>query len=199
MPIRPGTPTFQAELKDSPEPLIVEYSDDYKESCFLAWYAAGRPRGKTLVPVLPPDEAHHNRKPHLYVFHQWIRKYGWQERADKMDAEVRYRLQEQAIANKVQMYQRHAEIAQQIIERGIEYLERNEPDTTAVALKMIKDGTEIERISTGGAQALAEVARKSDKALLQLISQLNLKNEDEDALPSLEDGEVDEEDVVDTV
>ena len=179
-------------------PGTKEYGDDYREACFLAWYQAARPRGKGIFKVIPKDG---DRVPNLTLIARWKRIYGWDERADALDVEVRGQLEKIAITRKVEMLKRHAEIAQSMIEIGADFLENNPIDNPGYAIRLITEGTRIEKESTGGAQAMVEVARMSDKSLSDVVLQLmgrlesDAYEEDEEGLTAVE--EDDDEDVID--
>lgn len=184
MPIRPA-PKANIDRAVAPYApgITTEYSDQYKDDLFFIWYQANRPRGKTFSAILPRDEG--GRVPNLSVVQRWMRDGGWQVRADEMDREVKKRLNDIAIEQKVKMHQRHAEIGAEIMEKGLEYLQGNSLQSAAEAARLIDLGQRMEQENTGGAQALGEVAKMTDKKLIDLIAELSTQMP-EDAIPILE-------------
>lgn len=173
MPIHPSPPAIPSSRKQDgvAMPLATQaYTEEYKEKCFLAWYAAGKPRGQAMVACVPEDD--YGRKPHKNMILSWKQDYGWKDRADRLDGEVTQQLEAIAIEEKVKMFRRHAEIGEGLIEVGYDYIMKNGPESSATAARLIKDGAELERVSTGGAQAMVRVAEMSDRSLLKTINDL---------------------------
>lgn len=171
MPIIPGQKARKQPQITSYMPAInAEYTDQYKEDLFMRWYQANRPRGRALALILPQDEF--GRVPNLMVVQMWMRKEGWAARADKMDSTVRERLENIAIEKKVAMHVRHAEIGKEIMEAGVEFLEKEKIMTATEAARLIDLGQRMERESTGGAQALVEVSKMTDKKLRDTIESM---------------------------
>lgn len=187
MPIIPGQKARQGREVTNYVPAInAEYSDQYKADLFMLWYQNNRPRGKAFTLIIPKDE--YGRVPNLMVVQTWMRKEGWTTRANEMDGEVRARLNEIAIEQKVQMHIRHAEIGREIMEAGVEFLEKEKIVTATEAARLIDLGARMERESTGGAQALVEVSKMTDRKLRDFIeSQLALMAPED---TSLVEGEV---------
>lgn len=159
-----------------PPVLSVEttaYSDTYKEECFLSWYNANRPRGKVLMNTLPKDTF--GRIPNQTLVMTWKRELEWEKRADEMDEEARKRASDLAIQRKVEMLQHHAEVGQNLTDLGMNYFLNHPLDKPGDALKAIDLGTRLERSSTGGAQALKELAAMNDTSLLREIQKLQGK------------------------
>ena len=172
MPIRPGERLVANKPSSPYVPAVnTEYDRQYKENLFLVWYQANRPRGKKFTAIIPKDEI--GRVPNLSIVQKWMREDGWQERANEMDGEVRKKLHDIAIEQKVKMHQRHAEIGVEIMEKGLEYLEANSLQSAAEAARLIDLGQRMEQENTGGAQALAEMSKLTDKKLLDLIADLS--------------------------
>src|SRR3990167_392115 len=94
----------------------TQYSDEYKEQCFYAWYEAGKPRGKKALDFIPEDDG--ARKPSIQVFYQWRKEGGWDDRAAALDGEVKNKLNEIAIQKKIEMLESHQIIGEEKIGRA---------------------------------------------------------------------------------
>lgn len=179
MPIRPAERANVTKEPSSYAPAInTEYSRQYREDLFLLWYQNARPRGKKFAALLPKDE--HGRIPNLAIVQRWMREDGWMARANEMDGEVIERLREIAIAEKVNMHQRHAEVGKELLEMGLDWLESNHINTATEASRIIELGTRLEKENTGGAQALQEVSELSNRKLHEVIGQLMGRTTDDD-------------------
>lgn len=153
------------------------YSEEYKEKCFYAWYSAGRPVGQTLLANIPEDA--HGRKATTIKIHEWRKFRNWELRADELDAQVSLEVEKLAVREKVEMFQEHTEISQQLRQLGLEYfldedgnLDPKKIDSSNVALRLIVQGIRIERESRGIADAIKQVAKLSDGKLMGTISAL---------------------------
>lgn len=153
------------------------YTDEYKEKCFYAWYSAGRPVGLTLLEIIPEDA--YGRRVTTTKLHEWRKFRGWELRADDLDAQVSLEVEKLAVREKVEMFQEHTEISQQLRQLGLQYfldedgnLDPTKIDSSNVALRLVVQGIRIERESRGIADAIMQVAKLSDGKLLTTIDTL---------------------------
>ena len=149
---------------------ILPYSADYKEKCFLSWYAHGKPTGATARAFMPEDE--NGRVVSAELLFQWKKDGRWKDRASQMDVEVQRKVQAKAIEEKVLMLQRHAEMAFKVVKMGYEYLIENGFGSANTALKAFTEGIKIERDSRGLSQAIQKVSELSDEKFDETIAKL---------------------------
>ena len=147
----------------------VPYSESYKELCFQAWYASGRPAGKSLVSFLPVDEF--GRKPQPAKVAGWRDIGGWHGRADELDRQGSKEMETYAIEKKVEMFKRHADVARQLTEKGLDWLGTHEPDKSADAIRLVVEGIRIEKESVGVPDALLKIAAMNDQEITEVIGQ----------------------------
>lgn len=146
-------------------PVTTIYTDQYKEACFQAWYAAGKPTlVQKLLEALPEDE--YGRKPHQDVVRRWRNADNWDLRADGLDAKVNRQLEDTLVAQKVDMLKKQAQRARQLQEDGMEYLTENGFDSSSSALTAIFKGAELERSSLGLSDAIMKLAKLSNDELM---------------------------------
>lgn len=157
---------------------IQAYSEQYKEKCFISWYSNNRPKGNGIRAVMPEDEL--GRVPNLDVIRRWMKHYDWSGRANEMDKLVQQEVQKTAIAEKVKMLQRHAEVSFEMINIGFDYIKENGAESTSNAVRLITEGVKIERESRGLSDAIAKISQMDDDKLDHTISQLlsRLTNEE---------------------
>lgn len=153
------------------------YTDEYKEKCFYAWYSAGRPVGLKLLEIIPEDA--YGRRVTTIKLHEWRKFRGWEFRADELDAQVSLEVEKLAVREKVEMFQEHTEISQQLRQLGLQYfldgdgnLDPKKIDSSNVALRLIVQGIRIERESRGIADAIMKVSKLSDGKLMGTIGAL---------------------------
>lgn len=163
---------------------IIEYSEEYVEGCFYAWFSAGRPRfganaGSKIMEKLPPDEK--GRKPSLTTVRAWMEKYNWDERADALEAEVSVKMDKLAIGERVKTLRELAAAGKKMKDKGLEFLDTSEPfkDNPAAAVRAVISGAEMEYKYAGQAELLLNVTSMSDKQIQQKVAQLLGKNENE--------------------
>ena len=141
------------------------YSDMYKEGCFQAWYAAGKPvYANILEDILPEDE--HGRKPNLEVVRRWRNEDEWDKKADELDSRVTQKVEDSLVNEKVEMLIKQAEKARKIQEEGMEYLDANGFDSASSALQGIIKGAELERTSVGLSDAILKIAKMTNEQLM---------------------------------
>lgn len=156
--------------------LSYRFSDEFKSTLFLAWYRAGCPRdiGKVII----ADE--NGVTPEKQSVILWSKKENWKYRAEVLDREVKKRIEDAAIYEKVEMLKRQAEYGKQLQEKGFDFFVEHGISKEATALQMIKIGSEIERSTRGLPQALAKIAQMDNITLAETANKLLSQYEDED-------------------
>lgn len=176
-------------LKKTKDIRLIPYTDAYRDTCFLIWYRNGRPRGNNLMGIFPPDDL--GRVPPMEHFWKWIKEYGWNERADVLDAEVAKRIELQAVEERVEMLERQAQYGKTLQEKGMAVLEESGFQKSADALRAIFGGADLERASRGLSTALIKVSEMDDATLQDTLKKL-MSKASETELAELIDGEVTE-------
>lgn len=189
MPIQPPPEAKRRDEYDFSVTELTPYTDDYRHNCFLAWYQAGAPRGKRMMAVLPRDE--HGRLPSYSLILKWRREDVWDDRAKQLNDEVRQKMEESAVERKIEMYEHHAEIAQELINTGLEYLVEHGVDSSTTALKAILEGAKLEKASIGIPEFLRRLSDMSndrlEKEAAALLGDLDEDDNDLDFLDEEED------------
>lgn len=147
-----------------------QFSENYRETVFYAWYEGNRRPSKSLIKSLPANE--NGKRPSVSTIELWSRHYGWVERADAMDAEISQQFQEKIIDKRVKMYEEHAEIANKLLVKAKAFLETNEISRMDDALKAINLGAELERISVGQADMGRKLLAMSGEQLTKELNKL---------------------------
>jgi hypothetical protein len=170
----------------------LSYSTAYKDNAFYLWYRNSRPSMVELQKILPLDE--NGRKPHANVVTSWKSAFNWNMWADSLDAKVSDQLDMAVVEERVQMYKKHAEMGQQMADKGMEYLnaEGKGLDSDSAAIRAIVEGINIEGKNRGLADALSRVFSMSEKEIdVELKKMLTTKGGD-DGIIDLESSDVEE-------
>lgn len=148
-----------------------QYSEPYKDELFLIWYNAGKPSVNHFVKrYMIPDKD--GQIPNVATIGKWAREE-WEERAQEYDDGVRKAIQDGAVATKVLMLKRHAEIGEKMQTVALEYLETHKDEMTSqTAVRMLIEGVRIERESRGLPEALSGLSDVSDEKILRQLEEL---------------------------
>jgi hypothetical protein len=145
----------------------VSYSQSYRESIFNIWYQAECPPITELVKIIPADND--GRMPDLPTVGRWRREDGWDEHADALNGQLAVKTDQIAINERLEMFQKHAELGKELSQRGKEYLEQHGLDTGAEAIRAIVEGTDLERKSIGYAELYKKIINASDDELNDML------------------------------
>jgi hypothetical protein len=146
------------------------YSPRYKDDMFLLWYKLGKPSSTKFSNHALPNE--NGDIPFKGTIDNWIEE-DWGERAAKLDQEIMQKIEEEVIAEKMTMLKQHTEIARNIQDMAIEYLETHKDQMTpSTAVRMLIEGIRIERESRGMPEVLENLSNASDEKLLKQIENL---------------------------
>jgi len=162
---------------------LSEFSLEYKEACFYAWYNNGRPTGSNNK-WLPP--APDGSRPSMATVKNWMRGgEGWQDwhqHADDLDAQVSLKLDKEAINKRARTLKKLAEDGEKLKNAGLEFLRREDPfkDNPSAAVRAVVAGSEMEFKYSGMAESLINIARMDDKQLQKEAMRLLGKNENND-------------------
>lgn len=151
--------------------LTDRYTDDYKNAVFYVWYNRGRCGINSLSGYIDHDQ--NGRTPSIRTLIMWKDEYKWEERADKLDIEIKAKVDGEVIAEKAEMLKRHALTGRRMQDIAIEYLEEHKDDLKPnSAVRLLVDGIRIERESLGLPSIVSEVIKTSDEDLLKSITDL---------------------------
>lgn len=165
----------------------IPYGEEYIERCFFAWYDAGKPRGTRLRDCLPFDtETGIERKPNIALIARWKREKEWEKRAGELDTEARKIIERQSIEKRAEMFARHAEVGEILVESGVQYILDKGIDSPASAIRAIDLGRSMEERSAGVSEMLLKVSTMDNDQLLKLAGGLLGRVDSDDVI----DGEI---------
>jgi len=166
--------------------IVQEYSEEYKEQCKQAWFAAGRPVSTKLWLEATPEDAL-GRKATMQSLRKWRDERMWDFWADEMDSRVIAKAEESLIAQKAQMLQRQAEMAWKLQDKGLEYLDKEGFDNSSSAVQAIIRGAELERTSRGIGEMIVKMAQMGDSELKDEIMKMINRASENDQIIDVDD------------
>ena len=154
-----------------------EFTDAYIEQCFTVWYSMGQPTNMQILQDAVP-ETPEGRKPGIQMLRQLRDTYGWNERADVLNAKAIEVVEHQLIDQKATMLKRQAEQALQIANLARDHLVENGFDTSSSAVSALFKATEEERTVRGISEFLMKISRMdSDGVMSEAIKLLKRNSE----------------------
>ena len=148
---------------------MSDYTDEYIEKVFYAWYEGGRKQGNEFVNALPKCAG---QSPTKKTIQEWKNTNGWVERADALDAEVSVALDREVIERRKKMYEEQARVGDELVKQGMAFLTNEGIKNDASAIRAIDLGLSTQRISTGMAEAYLKISSMSDDQLTSSIQKL---------------------------
>lgn len=156
------------------------YTDKYIDECFYIWYEGGKTFGKEILDKLLPSEK--GNIPNTITLQKWSNEYGWIERADALDAQTSIALDNTIINRRVEMYEKHAKMGEELITLGREFLNKlgRGLKTENAAIRAIELGMDTERKSVGLADYVRKLSDMTPEQLdREIMKMLGQKKDDE--------------------
>lgn len=146
------------------------FTDDYKDQIFYHWYDNGRIVNFALMEKIP--ESPNGRKPSEGTIKNWALQDNWSDRANGMDGQIARAMDNTIIDKRIEMYKHHAQIGQDMVEMGMQFLRENGIKSDQAALRAITDGVDIQRQSIGLAEALSKISTMDNDQLTRELQKL---------------------------
>jgi hypothetical protein len=148
------------------------YTQTYKDQLRHFWYAMGRMEIASLLkhPDCPKDV--YDRIPNKQNVNKWRREDMWDFWADDLDSRSMIIVEDDLIAQRIEMLKRHADVGFTLVAKGIEFLSSGTFDSSSSAVTAIKVGVEIERTSRGVSEFMARTAQMDNGAVKDEITKL---------------------------
>jgi len=143
---------------------MKNYTDEYIDRLFQAWYSLNQPSDMERVITLVGVDGD-GKTPEKSTVKQWAKEYGWQERADGMTALAVQKAEDMLITQKAEMLKRQAMDAFEVAVKAKEHIIVNGFDTTSSAVAALKWATEEERTARGVSEMMIRVSKMSKEEL----------------------------------
>jgi hypothetical protein len=148
-----------------------QITDDYRLSVYLLWYNGGKPSAEVVHRNLKPDEKS-GIKPTINTVREWIKDI-FIPMALELDEQVSSSVNKAMVSQRIEMLDRHAVIARDLQEMGMEYLREHGLGSAKSALMAVIKGVEMEHeariIPT---DILAKLGDMSDDKLLDVFTEM---------------------------
>ena len=150
------------------------FDQNYKDIVFTVWYRAAKPNPMTLYGMIPENED--GRKPSRVFLGEWINK-DFLARAVPIDEAVVQEMNNRLMQQKIEMLERHAQVATEMQDLALTYLREHKDDLTPIsAVRLLVESVKIEKGSRGIPQVLEKMMQMSDEDLLRETTNLLLKS-----------------------
>lgn len=148
------------------------YTQTYKDTLRQFWYAMGRVELATLLKMEDCPKDNFGRIPNKQNVTKWKKEDMWDFWADDLDARAMVIVEDDLIAQRIEMLKRHANVGFMMVEKGKEFLVSGTFDSSSSAIQAIKIGVEIERTSRGVSEFMAKTAQMDNSAVKDEIMKL---------------------------
>lgn len=158
---------------------MPKFEDTYRETCFNIWVQYGAPDSflKTQE-ILPANE--NGDKPSIDTLRKWFEQ-DWKLRADNINSRALEIADEDLIQRKAEMLKEQAERGKKLQTMGIEYLEKENFDSSSSAVSAVINGAKLERESRGIGDLLVRMSQMSNSELQQeIVKRLKELQEDKE-------------------
>jgi hypothetical protein len=168
------------------------YTQTYKDQLRQFWYATGRVELATLLRLEDCPKDQFGRIPNKQNVNKWKKEDMWDFWADDLDARAMTVVEDDLIAQRIEMLKRHSTVGFMMIEKGKEFLASGTFDSSSSAIQAIKVGVEIERTSRGVSEFMAKTAQMDNSAVKEEIMKLISRASENNQIIDLEVEEVPE-------
>ena len=153
----PGNPNFNL-APDSPI-----YQKRMHFEAFEVWYDNDRDTQLTAKMLHRSGD----------TIRRWVRTFDWHRKADRRDAKMQQKIEQQGVAARERMFNRQIAIAQALQAKGYEFITTQPVLKTSDAVQMIRQGVDIERTAMGLPTQLMEISAKSDSELIREFTEVS--------------------------
>ncbi len=154
------------------------YSEEYIEACFYLWYQNNRSRGRMAANDGFPMADDGTPPPTLTTVYNWKKKYGWDERADALDAEVSINMEKDAIQKKIDATKKLVKTGEEMIEKGMAHIKQQGFDSSSAAVRAVLGGAELVSKFVGMGEMMMAIAQMNDKQLTKELYRLMGKSDE---------------------
>jgi len=161
---------IQKDLNSNSLDVPVAYSEQYKMYVFRFWYSTDK-RGSIYIKENLPITVDWvtGKEVNTKTINGWIQG-DFETYAEFLDSQVIKKIDSQLIEERVEMLNRHAQYAKDLIEKSWEYIEENGLENSRNAVNAIIQGIKVERESSGlPVRELLDVQNKSDSELIESL------------------------------
>jgi hypothetical protein len=148
-----------------------------KEAAFQVWYRMGRPAFLKVSVELSqnPEFGYVSNAAIGY----WAKQFGWEMRADELDAEAQAQTERDMIQERADMIKRHKSVARLLLTKGVAFIKDNEVTSDHAAMRAIESAVAMERQAVGLPEIQIALERMTDEAIERFIAEQKAAMEDD--------------------
>jgi hypothetical protein len=161
--------------------IMMAYTEDYKTSCKIAWYNAGRPKSKKDWMDATPEDVH-GRKPNPVILRNWKSEMMWDFWADDMDSRAMQKVEVSIVARRAKMFEKHADAAAKWQDAAWKHIQEEGFDSSASAVQAYFKAVEAERTSLGISQLMVKMENMDDSQLKEEFIRLINRGSENDQI-----------------
>lgn len=159
---------------------VINFSEDYKERCYNAWYISELPPFPgEILKVVPSDER--GRKPNIRTLARWVADGCWIDRRNEMNARALEKVRDNLIIDKAELFKLQYQSAISIAEKAKENILEKGFDNSNSAVNAYFKATEEQRMVIGISDFFEKVNKMSKEELEKAIADLSESDEIIDA------------------
>lgn len=146
------------------------FTEQYRQQCRSAWYAAGKPDADVLRKLLlDKNITEGGRAPKTTTIRRWRKVEMWDWWAEDLDSRAMTIVEDDLVQQKAEMLRRQARAAEELQSMGMDYLRTSSFDSSSSAVQAVIRGAELERTSRGIGEMIVRMSKMSDEELLNEI------------------------------
>lgn len=144
----------------------------YIETIFQTWYSNNRPSSGKLQEILPEP------KPTQATLSTWREVYGWDTRADDLDAQAISKVEPELVEARAAMFRQQLKEAKEIKSIALDHIRSHGFDNSSSATNALFKALELESKVAGAAEAIERISKMTPEQLqARVVKLLRRKNE----------------------
>jgi hypothetical protein len=138
------------------------YGQELHDQAFYLWYKLNKPGNIALAKLMKEK---FGTVPSVVTLNKWKSLDNWEQHADTLDGISDNAMDKEVIQQRAALIRRQAEVGNDLIKMGMEYLTEHGIDNSADAIRAIGKGAELQEKELGWAAIFAELANASQEDL----------------------------------
>jgi hypothetical protein len=138
------------------------YGQEVRDQAFYLWYKLNKPEYAVVAKLMKEKLG---VAPATQTLQVWKTEDNWEQHADTLDGVSDNAMDKEVIQQRAALIRKQAEVGNDLIKMGMDYLEKNGLDSSADAIRAIGKGAELQEKELGWAAIFAELANASQDDL----------------------------------
>ena len=143
----------------------LAFSQEVHQQAFALWYKLGRPEYKQVVQIMQEEAGEGVRSPTIHSIMIWHKSEDWDGHADALDGQAEQAGDLVIIKQRQDIIERMANVGADLVDMGMNYLNKNGIESSADAIRAIGKGAELQDKLLGWAAYFAELSTATNEEL----------------------------------